>query len=227
MNLTPLLDLIYANEAPMSVARKQHAARGYEGPVSQYNVVSSFIPIPHRPMAPLVTYQVGAILEWQRFVVKKGAKSSAAGAPQIIRKTLQGLVDSGKLGADERFDAAGQDKGCIALIEARGLRDYVANKIKAATLANALSREWASFPVMWDQQGANRKVKRGQSYYAGDGLNRAHATPEQVSAAVEAILAPEVVPEPDIEDPDLYVRVAALEHGYAQMNTRIRELEEA
>ncbi len=33
--------------------------------------------------------------------------------------------------------------------------------------------EWASLPVLADSQGDRQRIRRGQSYYAGDGLNRA------------------------------------------------------
>ncbi|MFK3776570.1 hypothetical protein [Agrobacterium sp. NPDC089420] len=43
-----------------------------------------------------------------------------------------------------------------------------------------LAREWASFPVLSATKGEHRDVARGQSYYAGDRLNKSLVKPEQV-----------------------------------------------
>lgn len=56
--------------------------------------------------------------------------------------------------------------------------------------AKGLAQEWASFPVLVDCRGAHRDIKRGQSFYAGDGLNKALVKPEKVEAVLQAVLAP-------------------------------------
>ena len=44
-------------------------------------------------------------------------------------------------------------------------------------------------PVLADCQGAHRKLKRGQSYYDGDGMNKPLVKPADVEALLEKVLA--------------------------------------
>lgn len=129
---------------------------------------------------PLTQMTVGEVRQWQRDSVAAGSPSSAAGGYQIIRKTLDGLVRSGTLSDDEKFDAAAQERGALALMEGRGLSDYRSGKITKETFANNLAKEWASFPVVTGS-------KAGSSYYAGDGLNKSLVTPQQVLAQLGGI----------------------------------------
>ena len=48
-----------------------------------------------------------------------------------------------------------------------------------------LSKVWAAIPVPYDTQGANRRVSKGESYYAGDGVNKAHITPDMMYSAMK------------------------------------------
>jgi hypothetical protein len=156
-----------------------------QGVASAYDVVSAVIPATWRTKAPLTTYPVGEILEWQAWLARKGVKSTAAGAYQVIRSTLTGLLAPGVI-----FDVAAQDAACDALLDRRGWGQAQAGTITPLAFADRLSREWASLPVQWDQRGRHRPVRRGQSYYAGDGLNAAHCPPEDVLAAVIEALGP-------------------------------------
>jgi hypothetical protein len=211
----PLLALLRKHESE-SAAKAQGVPDGY-------SVVYSGIPKANRPKALLTTYTIGEIVEWQRFVVSKGAASSAAGAYQIIRKTLEGLPFK----KAERFDEACQDEAAMMLLDRRGWDDCEAGRMSAVDFADMLSREWASLPVQRDQRGSERQVKRGQSYYAGDGLNKAHATPEEVLKAVNAALVP---PETVIVDTaarmgELEARVDAFEAWAASVNAALDRLE--
>ncbi len=47
--------------------------------------------------------------------------------------------------------------------------------------------EWASLPVLTATKGAHRQVVRGQSYYAGDGLNKSLVKPERVEDVLRAV----------------------------------------
>ena len=49
-----------------------------------------------------------------------------------------------------------------------------------------LSRVWAAIPVPKDMQGHTRMLKKGESYYAGVGSNKAHITPEMMYKAMAA-----------------------------------------
>lgn len=162
-----------------------NAAEG-QNVVSQYDVVSGLIPAKWRTKQLLTTYAVAEVLEWQRFLRRQGVKSTAAGAYQIIFPTLSGLFEGR---GEALFNDAAQDAACDALFLGRGLSRYLAGSMTALDFSNELAKEWASLPVQWDQQGAHRKVKKGQSYYAGDGINRANVAPADVVSAVESVRA--------------------------------------
>jgi hypothetical protein len=49
-----------------------------------------------------------------------------------------------------------------------------------------LSKVWAAIPVPRDMQGDRRFVRKGESYYAGVGDNKAHITPEMMYKAMGA-----------------------------------------
>jgi hypothetical protein len=206
--------------APILALLRKHESDGAvksQGVPNAYSVVYSGIPKANRPKELLTTYTIAEIAEWQNFVVSKGAASSAAGAYQIIRKTLEGLgIPKG-----EKFDEACQDEAAMLLLDRRGWDDCESGNMSAVDFADMLAREWASLPVQRDQRGATRQVKRGQSYYAGDGLNKASATPEEVLKAVNAALVP---PETVIIDTaarmvDLEAEVAALRADVERMMT--------
>lgn len=98
-------------------------------------------------------------------------------------------LDAGLIDSDALFNEATQDAVAELLMERRGLSRFVGGELSAEDFANNLAREWASFPVVHDQQGASRHVKKGQSYYAGDGLNKAYAEPDEFLSIVKGILA--------------------------------------
>lgn len=152
---------------------------------SDYGIVYGGIPAAKRP-AQLTSMTVGDVIAWQKKVVAEGAKSSAAGAYQIIRKTLESLVKDGSVAKTEIFSREVQDRLGVALLNRRGFGNYLAGKKTANTMMIDLSKEWASFPVPIDMNGASRALKAGQSYYAGDGLNKALVTVAEVRAALEA-----------------------------------------
>ena len=54
--------------------------------------------------------RVDEVLDWQRQAVRGASVSSAAGRYQIIRPTLQRLVDAGLVAPGAIFDAATQDR---------------------------------------------------------------------------------------------------------------------
>lgn len=143
-----------AKAAPLLALLRKHEADGAvkaQGVPDAYSVIFSGIPKANRPKALLVTYPIREVIEWQRFVVSKGAKSSAAGAYQIIRSTLEGLkVDRGRI-----FDAACQDELALQLLDRRGWDDCEAGRMSAVDFADMLAREWASMPVQRAQRGQN------------------------------------------------------------------------
>lgn len=208
--IKPLLRLIYRHESEGAVAA--------QGVASAYDVVSAFIPVAHRPKAPLTTYPIREVIEWQAWVVDQGAPSSAAGAGQIIRKTLVGLVANGVAGLGETYGPAVQDRLNAALIEECRLGSFLAGDQTEAEFGDRLARVWASLPVHSDQQGHKRRVRRGESYYQEAGFNEAHASPEEVVAVLRQVreAAP---PAADGGDrlAELERRLTALEEWRAQV----------
>ncbi len=127
---------------------------------------------------------VAQVLDWQRQFVAEGHASSAVGKYQFINTTLAGLVREMNISRDEKFSPALQDRLAIRLIERRGVRDYMRGRISREQFAHNLSQEWAALPrVIGDGDPA-------ASYYAGDGLNRAHVSVDEVLVAIESLQAP-------------------------------------
>jgi muramidase (phage lysozyme) len=121
---------------------------------------------------------VADVLHWQQQYVKGGSPSSAVGKYQIIRPTLMGLVRQLKLDTRRtRFDEKLQDRLAITLVERRGAHDFVQSKLTREQFAANLAQEWAALPKA---TGPNPH----QSHYAGDGLNKAHITLDEIFQAL-------------------------------------------
>lgn len=173
-----LLDLIYRTETG-------------RGPPACYDTI-----IGHREgqlRKPITAMTLDELMAAQRTWGKKW-KSSAAGAPQIIRSTLAMLVKRLGLSGRETFSADMQDRMAFELLAMRDWRKFVAGEISLTAFGNALAREWASFPVLTASQGTHGKLARGQSFYDGDGLNAARVKPEQVEATLRLALQVEKKP---------------------------------
>jgi len=138
-----------------------------------------------RPPRPITTMTVGEVMRWQRDTVSAGSPSSAAGRYQIIGPTLRGLVRDGQASENDLFDASTQERLARSLMERRGLSSYQSGRISEDQFAQNLSQEWASLPVaIQDRRG---RAAQGQSFYAGDGLNRSLTTLDRVMAAIRGI----------------------------------------
>lgn len=114
------------------------------------------------PPRPITTMSVGEVLDWQRTAVRGGSISSAAGRYQIIRPTLQRLVNEGVVSPGARFDAATQDRLGRHLLGETGYRAGDASTVTADRIA----RVWAALPRT---SGTNP----GRSYYEGIAGNHA------------------------------------------------------
>lgn len=187
-DLAPLRDLIARGEVGSAHVRQNVP--------TQYDVIVNLAwQFPEaRPPRLITTMAVDEVLDWQRHAIrvyqnKTGAREgySAAGFPQIIMRTLAGLIGKGVAHGAAIYNATTQMALCDALIRARGLDRWLSGAITAEAFADALAQEWASFPVMQARQGANRWVEAGQSYYQGDGKNAAKIKPAQVLAALAAV----------------------------------------
>lgn len=107
--------------------------------------------------------------------------SSAAGRYQFMRATLQDIAKEVRT-IDGRtiFSSGLQDRLGYYLLLRRGYADFISGKLNLVQFGLSLAKEWASFPVLSATTGQHRDVVRGQSYYAGDGLNKSLIKPEQV-----------------------------------------------
>ena len=123
---------------------------------------------------------VAEVMKWQQEFIAAGNASSAVGRYQLISTTLAELVQQLHIDVNQPFDEAMQDKLAIVLLERRGVTEYVNNQIDGRQFAAELAKEWAGLPkVLGD--------KPEQSYYAGDGLNKALVRVDEVLGAVGAI----------------------------------------
>ena len=125
---------------------------------------------------------VAEVLAWQKQYVADGNASNAVGRYQIIEPTLESLVSDLKIDPSEVFDEQLQDRLAIALMERRGSKDFIENKLSAEQFAANLSKEWAALPNVTGERPT-------ESYYAGDGLNASRVSVEAITKAVEAFKA--------------------------------------
>lgn len=153
---------------------------------SDYDIVFGGIPAANRPKTPITQMTIAEVQAWQDWVVSKGAKSSACGAYQFIRKTLTEAAAQAGYPRTAKFNKDCQDRMAMYLLRKRGFEQFLRGSMSQSAMMIALSKEWASFPVPADMPGASRAVRRGQSYYAGDGLNKALVSVEDVAEALIA-----------------------------------------
>ena len=123
---------------------------------------------------------VGDVLEWQRVFVAEGNASSAVGRYQFIDSTLRGLVNQLNIDQNTIFSEELQDTLAEALLERRGVREYVDSRISREEFAHNLSKEWAALPKA---KGDNPQ----QSYYADDGLNKARLSVDEIYASIATV----------------------------------------
>ncbi|WP_419738626.1 hypothetical protein [Ruegeria sp.] len=134
-------------ERVLELVRRLEAPGGYDTVYSGVTV---------RPPRVLTTMSVEEVLAWQRSTVRQGSVSSAAGGYQIIRPTLQRLVDQGVVSLSETFDTATQDRLGRHLLRETGYRD---GDTSVAT-ANRIAGVWAALPQVGGA-GAGRSVYHG------------------------------------------------------------------
>ena len=144
---------------------------------SNYN---AYFGNPQNTSVQFTSMTVGEVLLWQEKFVQQGSPSSAVGRYQFIDTTLKGLVEQTDVKDTDVFDKDLQDKLAFELLERRGIREYVDEKIDRETFAHNLSKEWAGLPKVL---GDNPQ----QSYYANDGLNKAQVEIDEVLEAIDTV----------------------------------------
>lgn len=156
---------------------------------------------------PITQMNLGDLIDAQKqWSTKAWAKkfkatkaSSAAGGYQFMRATLIDLSKELNLIGTQVFEPDFQDRLGFHLLKRRGYEQYMAGKISRTEFGKRLAQEWASLPVLAPTQGGSRPVSRGQSFYAGDGLNKSLVQPERVEALlnkIKTVTAKPVQPSP-------------------------------
>lgn len=142
-----------------------------------------------RKLAKPVTSMTLAEIQAAQAGWTKAYGSSATGRYQFMKATLAGLITEIRLPTSQKLDANLQDRLGYHLLKRRGYEQFMASGISRAEFGKRLAQEWASLPVLAAAQGQKRKVERGQSYYAGDGLNKALVSPDAVEAVLDRVKA--------------------------------------
>ncbi|MCF7645046.1 hypothetical protein KQ944_07805 [Bacillus subtilis] len=133
----------------------------------------------HKLKKQITAMTIGELVDEQVSFTKR-FKSSASGGYQFMRKTLQDLSRELRLSGKQMFDPDLQDRLGYHLLKRRGYEEFMAGKITMTEFAKRLAMEWASFPVLAATKGQHQQLKRGQSYYDGDALNKALVKPEDI-----------------------------------------------
>lgn len=125
---------------------------------------------------PLDTLTVSQVLDLQKHMIGQKDKfpSSAIGKYQFINSTLSGLVKELEIDTGALFTPELQDQLAYTLLERRGLSDYRSGKLTKEQFSKNLAMEWASLPL-----------PSGQSYYDGDGLNKALVSYEDLASVLD------------------------------------------
>lgn len=138
---------------------------------------------------PLTKMTYGEVIDAQRSWSKNHG-SSAAGAYQFMRATLIDLAKANpSISGSDLFTSELQDQLGYQLLLRRGYNEFMAGKISRTEFGKRLAQEWASFPVLANTKGAHRQVARGETYYAGDKLNKALVSPERVERLLDQVKA--------------------------------------
>ncbi|RVG29765.1 hypothetical protein [Sinorhizobium meliloti] len=151
---------------------------------------------------PLTTMTYGEIVDAQKGWSKRFG-SSAAGGYQFMRATLIDLSKAiPSTSGTDLFTPDLQDRLGYKLLVRRGYPEFITGKMNLVEFGERLAQEWASLPVLAPTQGGKLRVRRGQSYYAGDGLNKALVKPEKVEAVLKDVLEAARRPHEPVEEPE-------------------------
>lgn len=157
-----------------------HEARG------DYNTIWGGIRSADYFKLPLVQMTVAQVLAWQDSIDSR-YRSEAVGLFQILEDTLRDNHAAFGVKLTDLFNKDTQDKMGLGLMRRRGLDKFLAGKITAEDFGQQLSMEWASLPcTIKDKRG---RAASGQSYYAGDGLNKSGCSLTEFMAAILATKA--------------------------------------
>lgn len=122
--------------------------------------------------------------------------SSATGGYQFMYATLGGLIEELNMSTSLKLTPDLQDRLGFHLLKRCGYALFMTGRIDVVEFARRLAMEWASFPVLAPTKGRHRQLVRGQSYYAGDSLNKALVSPSEVERVLAEVKAAEARPIP-------------------------------
>jgi muramidase (phage lysozyme) len=180
-----LLDFIASIEAP----------RGYD---TVYGNRMDKMP---KPLTSMTMKEVLDQGNWRT----KTFGSSACGRYQFMDATLRSLAAAYDLKAEDKFTPDYQDDLGYKLLQGRKYARWISGQITDEEFMWALAKEWASFPVPEAGQGAHRRLQAGETYYAGDKLNKVLVKVPQVKQALkEAKALVNEVPASDEPEELLY-----------------------
>lgn len=133
----------------------------------------------------MTTMTIREVRNAQKRFEGAGGGTGAAGLYQIIPKTLDELMeDHGKwhgLDWNDKFSAANQDKLADALLYGKR---KITDDMSENDVIDRLAMEWAGLPVSRSRKGHSRRVRAGQSYYAGTQGNKAGVSVSAVRGAL-------------------------------------------
>lgn len=129
--------------------------------------------------ANLTDMTIAEVLDYQKGMRRAGHASTALGAYQTLRGTLQEAVRRTGIDPNKtKFSKAVQDQIAIDLIDNRARQAMREGKVDAQAFADQLANEWAAF--------ANSS---GQSAYEGDSVgNTANTSHETVRGIAQALV---------------------------------------
>ena len=164
---------------PVCAKRLLDFIRSYEAPRGYDTVFGNKMFRMPKPVTSMTVNEV--IADGPRRTREFG--SSAAGGLQFMTATLKGLRDGGLVVGSERMTPEVQDRLGYELLKRRGYDKFMSGAMTIAAFGNQIAMEWASFPVL----AATNGKRRGQSYYAGDGLNHVLVGPEPVEKVLRSM----------------------------------------
>jgi len=137
---------------------------------------------PSETISGLTEMTIAEVVALQKEKLKDGRESAAVGAYQMLYPDR--YVEAAGLTMSSKFTPENQDRLAQAFLASRGLTAEKAAKDPAG-FAKGLAQGFAGIPVLETMQGKKQQVERGQSYYRGEGKNKATVSPEVVEEAIK------------------------------------------
>ena len=167
-----------ATAQPKVVPNKESGLLNYIGKVESGGSYTKLVG--GKEKKDLTKMTVGEVLDFQSTMLSKGHESTAIGKYQIIKDTLQNLLDRKVVKKDDVFNEATQDRLALALLKQAGMNEFKTGKITKNEFLDGISKIWAGVPF-----------NTGRSYYSGVGSNKSLSTREEGLAAVQSIMTGE------------------------------------